>query len=625
MKREAVAVVVAEDRGPWADNGVANPTPIAQSVVAVVDDPAVPRADLLEEVVEGPSVMVAWGVPAEIGAAIAIPGGIPVEELHVTLAYLGEGLTPEQVAQVSAVVADVVAEFGARVGALAGSIGGVLRFPANDEGEEVVAVCVDVPRLEELRVAILAGLAAGGLPVDEATEHGFTPHITLAYINAAEPLDVSVPKTPVTIGAIVVAVDDAVASTASLLGELGPTPAVPTVAADETPAEQRRQALFLRGYRRLDADPAALAGTTMRSVFPGGMRRAAEAEIAKANAVFVERFGTGVGKGHVVKMRITSKERARDGHTIAPAGWRLDNHARNPVVLWQHDRDKLPVGRSYVYLSEDKTGLDAIKEFVTREVDEFGGTVGDMVAGGFLHSPSVGWDTLRAVRVKDAALVDRFGYPLDILEAELLEDSIVTIPADVATGVLRARAAGIDVLPVARRFARYADEAPTARRRDSLGQVAIAAGPRRTMFLSPSLTENHMAPRPSPAPVFRAAPAPSHGLRCPTCSGRVRSPDAPDTAAGGVPENLNPAGQPVGGVERTREGSPLDSLDPTVKAAFETIAAAILGAANAAPPTAAAAPPPPAPGQSTVDNPPPAGEDPEVAAARASLWGNTRA
>lgn len=129
------------------------------------------------EAAEHAGAMVAVYLGSDAAAQVAVPGGEPATDLHVTLAFLGD-----DVAQLDTTV-DQVAEVLTAVAAdrppLTGSIAGAGRFIGTD-GTDAVWSAVDVVGLDELRVAVVAALEAAGIPVD--TTHGFTPHVTVAYV-----------------------------------------------------------------------------------------------------------------------------------------------------------------------------------------------------------------------------------------------------------------------------------------------------------------------------------------------------------------------------------------------------------------------------------------------------------
>lgn len=132
----------------------------------------------------GSGVMIAWPVPPELAADLALPGGEAPEDLHVTLAYLGKELDHETISRA------ILAMHEARSAPLEGVIGGLGRFSASStsEGMDVLVALVDVPGLGLLRARLVEALTAADVPVSVA--HDFTPHVTLAYLPSGSPLPV---------------------------------------------------------------------------------------------------------------------------------------------------------------------------------------------------------------------------------------------------------------------------------------------------------------------------------------------------------------------------------------------------------------------------------------------------
>lgn len=133
----------------------------------------------------GRGLMVAFLLPEDVAQAIAIPGGEPPEDLHMTLCYLGklEDLAQETVERTLA----CVQAFTARRPPLAGQISGIGRFDASttSDGDEVIYASFDSPELAGLREDLVRELEyEGAYPKND---HGFTPHITLAYVKPGEP------------------------------------------------------------------------------------------------------------------------------------------------------------------------------------------------------------------------------------------------------------------------------------------------------------------------------------------------------------------------------------------------------------------------------------------------------
>lgn len=144
-------------------------------------------------------VMVALYPDEATANTLAVKGGEPAGNLHVTLAYLGKkdsGYGPDDV------VAAVRKALAGRAEPLAGQIGGIGVFPGDEEEGTPVWAPVDVPGLEKLRERVVDELDAHpALAGRVARNHGFTPHMTLGFdLDEATP----VPPTPVKFGHAVV-------------------------------------------------------------------------------------------------------------------------------------------------------------------------------------------------------------------------------------------------------------------------------------------------------------------------------------------------------------------------------------------------------------------------------------
>lgn len=127
--------------------------------------------------------MIALYIPADVASKIAIAGGEEPASLHITLAYLGKGLSDDQ----KKIAANVVRKFaGTIIDGIKVTLGGVGRFSASEttEGNDVVYLSVDSPAITRLHPWLISDLKEAGLPIAET--HGFSPHVTLAYIKKTE-------------------------------------------------------------------------------------------------------------------------------------------------------------------------------------------------------------------------------------------------------------------------------------------------------------------------------------------------------------------------------------------------------------------------------------------------------
>lgn len=132
----------------------------------------------------------------------------------------------------------------------------------------------------------------------------------------------------------------------------------------------------------------------------------------------------------------------RMGDTVSVDGWKLDTYRKNPVVLWAHDASMLPIAKASNVRVEDGK-LKARAEFAPKEMSGMANAVFEMIRGGFLSATSVGFAPLKYA-FSEAA--DR-KFGIDFIEQELLEFSIVPIPAN-SEALIEARSAGIDIEPV---------------------------------------------------------------------------------------------------------------------------------------------------------------------------------
>lgn len=190
---------------PAADTAAVAPA------AAAPEPGAGPTVTLTPELAAQPSgAIVAWWLPTEPAAALwsCVPVGIDAEEpddLHVTIAYLGDVSELDEATRLT--ILNAIEMVTAYWAPLAGTVGGLGVFPANGETKPFYA-SVDVPGLSGLREAIVGALGEYGVTVP--AEHGFVPHITLAYL----PADAAMPEDtdrlngqiPVTIDRITVAI-----------------------------------------------------------------------------------------------------------------------------------------------------------------------------------------------------------------------------------------------------------------------------------------------------------------------------------------------------------------------------------------------------------------------------------
>lgn len=146
-----------------------------------------PSVDDLEEIDSSmpTGYMVALYIDAGAAEELARDGGEPAEDLHVTLAYCGDSEEYDALAKARALIG--LSRTAEITRPLSGRTGGLARF-ANDD-QDVLVATADVVGLAELRERVRNVLEGAGIQISD--EHGFTPHITLEYLDPEDktPLD----------------------------------------------------------------------------------------------------------------------------------------------------------------------------------------------------------------------------------------------------------------------------------------------------------------------------------------------------------------------------------------------------------------------------------------------------
>ena len=179
--------------------------------------------------------------------------------------------------------------------------------------------------------------------------------------------------------------------------------------------------------------------------------------------------GSSHGKNSLtLQASIESEDRA--GDVIRAEGWELDNYRLNPVILWTHRHDLLPVGKS-VDVWVENGALMATVEFAPTE---FAQQVRRMFEEGFLRGVSVGF---RALKTSPRSGNGRRGTVFE--RQELLEISAAPVPMHpYALAAGRAEAA----------LGRRASSAGHARA-SAAGLVDLAAGESEQRDLVPLFRE----------------------------------------------------------------------------------------------------------------------------------------
>lgn len=134
-------------------------------------------------------IMIAFMIDPETASQLALPGGEPIEDLHCTLAYLGDMYDEAQPgklhpAETQETLKTVLAAFADSTTPLQGKVGGIGRFtPSESSGEmSPMIALVNTPGLQDWRRRLVETLQTANYHV--ANDFDYTPHITLSYLES---------------------------------------------------------------------------------------------------------------------------------------------------------------------------------------------------------------------------------------------------------------------------------------------------------------------------------------------------------------------------------------------------------------------------------------------------------
>lgn len=123
----------------------------------------------------------------------------------------------------------------------------------------------------------------------------------------------------------------------------------------------------------------------------------------------------------------------RDLDTINVKGWQLDHFAKNPVVLWSHRADELPIGKA-VDFGRDERRLFSAVEFLPGgygAASDLADTIYRMAQDGYLNATSVGFRPIKWDFTEDEERGADGWFPgIDFHEQELVELSLCTVPSN---------------------------------------------------------------------------------------------------------------------------------------------------------------------------------------------------
>lgn len=117
----------------------------------------------------------------------------------------------------------------------------------------------------------------------------------------------------------------------------------------------------------------------------------------------------------------------RDGDVLEASGWLLKNFKKNPVILWGHDANLMPIGKATNVWIEGNQ-LKFTTQFAPPEVNPFAKNVYEAYKQGFLTSFSVRFDPVKWEDIPASNDQIRLGRRYKSMD--LLEISAVNIPAN---------------------------------------------------------------------------------------------------------------------------------------------------------------------------------------------------
>jgi len=374
-------------------------------------------------------VMVAFWPPSDVAAELAVAGGLPADELHLTLAYVGKepGLGPKVLAAVEA--------WAKSAAPCEGELSGTGRFAATEssDGKDVLYLSFDAPTLPDLRQSLCAALDAASC--GPKRNHGFTPHMTLSYVDPGQPdVGVRAERKPLRFAEIVVTVGEA-----NTAFPLAGAPAA-QLHSERAPWSARRPLLAGEGAVRfaeigakLDAAPADLqagvaaalkAQRSSVTAWVAGLRKAAATGDFKAvNAADVppevRAALTDATAGYAAALYAFGREHAKAELDMAPG--RAETAAKASQAAIREDiADPAPEPLTLAQDDDDSAAVP-IEEPEDPALDSLARSQGDTIADEILRMT-------RALAIRDARWAEEAGLsPEEISEEKIWADFVASV------------------------------------------------------------------------------------------------------------------------------------------------------------------------------------------------------
>lgn len=97
-----------------------------------------------------------------------------------------------------------------------------------------------------------------------------------------------------------------------------------------------------------------------------------------------------ISEDRVIEFLGSDDTKDRVGEVLTVDGWDTKSYKKNPVFLWAHSRDQLPIGKA-ISVKAGKEGLRFKIKFADADINPFADTVYKMYKEGYLNGVSVGF------------------------------------------------------------------------------------------------------------------------------------------------------------------------------------------------------------------------------------------
>lgn len=128
----------------------------------------------------------------------------------------------------------------------------------------------------------------------------------------------------------------------------------------------------------------------------------------------------------IYEVMISTEAIDRDGDIVRAAGGIFENYLRNAVVLFGHDYRDLPIGKTLEINVLPGSGVRVKFQFPAWGLSDKADAIRKLWDAGFLNAASIGFTPIKSINLDP----QKPWGPQDYIEWELLEWSIVTVPAN---------------------------------------------------------------------------------------------------------------------------------------------------------------------------------------------------